>query len=208
LQIAYFDKLDSTQLYLKNNLSNLKPPILIYTNHQTNGIGSRDNKWLGEKGNLFFSFVVNKSYFSKDIPLHSLSIYIGWHIKNILSKLGSKVFLKWPNDLYIKDKKIGGIITHIKKDNIIMGCGINSKTSKNFQNLDIKLNDKDFLKTLINSLNKKYTWNTVFNLYSKEFHKNYTFYINHNNKKISLKKSILQNDGSIKIGKEIIINHR
>ncbi len=127
MQIVYFEKLNSTQLYLKDNLATLKPPVLIYTNEQSDGIGSRENKWLGERGNLFFSFAVNSSYFSKDIPLHSLSIYIGFYIKSILHKFGSKVFLKWPNDLYVGNKKIGGIITHIKKDIIIVGCGINSK---------------------------------------------------------------------------------
>ena len=208
MQIAYFDKLDSTQLYLKNNLPTLSLPILIYTNEQTNGIGSRENEWLGEKGNLFFSFAVHKSYFSEDIPLHSLSIYIGFHIKSILSTLGSQAFLKWPNDLYIKDKKIGGIITHIKKDNIIIGCGINSKSSKNFQALDVSLDDNSFLQSLIDRLNQKDSWEKIFSLYKEDFYKNYDFSINHNDNKLSLKDSILQNDGSIEIDGEIIFNSR
>ena len=208
MQIVYFDKIDSTQIYLKNNSSTIKAPLLIYTNNQTNGIGSRENKWLGEQGNLFFSFLVNKSYFAQDIPSHSLSIYIGFHIKIILAKLNSEVFLKWPNDLYIGSKKIGGLITYIKKDNIIIGCGINTKSSDNFKSLDIEINDKYFLEKLITKLNKKHKWSTIFNLYKKEFHKNYSFFVHHKNEKISLKKSILQNDGAIKINEEIIFNCR
>jgi BirA family biotin operon repressor/biotin-[acetyl-CoA-carboxylase] ligase len=60
LRYIYFDKIDSTQKYLveKIKLKELSPPICIWSEYQTNGIGSRGNSWIGKKGNLFFSFAV------------------------------------------------------------------------------------------------------------------------------------------------------
>lgn len=208
MKILYFKSLKSTQSYIKENLNKYQIPILIYTNNQTSGIGSRDNHWFGEDGSLFFSFAVEKSYFNEDIPLSALSIYVGFYVQKILSSMGSKVFLKWPNDLYIKKNKISGLISWVKKDIIIIGCGINTKKSKNFQCLDIKINDESFLKQLILELEKKESWNEIFIKYEKEFHKNYDFYINHNNKQVSLQGAKFQKDGTILINNEKIFNCR
>ena len=120
LQIIYFEKIDSTQKYLIEKIKNnfLIPPVCIWSEMQTDGIGSRNNKWIGKKGNLFFSFALEQAKL-KEVPLESLSIYFGWIFKKTLNKLGSKAVMKWPNDIYLikeKPKKIGGIITNIAKE--------------------------------------------------------------------------------------------
>lgn len=206
--MLYFKSLKSTQSYIKDNLNKYDIPILVYTNNQTNGIGSRSNEWFGESGNLFFSFAVYKSYFNQDIPLSALSIYIGFYVQKVLSSMGSMVFLKWPNDLYLKDDKIAGLISWVKQDVIIMGCGINTKSSKDFKCLDIAINDEIFLEKLMLELEKKESWEKVFVKYEKEFYKNYNFYINHKNKKVSLQEAKLQKDGSIILNNERIFNDR
>jgi len=199
LEIVYYKSLPSTQTKIQDLLTTKAPPFLIWTNHQSDGLGSRDNKWVGIKGSLFFSLVITKQSLPKDLPLNSISIYIAWQIKEILSKMKSKAFLKWPNDLYIEDKKIGGLLSQIKKENIIIGCGINKIKTNEFDSLDININDELFLKELIKGIKKYKKWSEILNQYQKEFHKSDTFYTNHKNQKLSLKNASLQSDGSIVI---------
>jgi len=197
LEIIYFKELESTQKHL---LENLKENICIWTDNQTNGIGSRGNSWIGEKGNLFFSFSLSKKKLPKDLPIQSISIYFMYILKMVLNSLGSKVVFKWPNDLYLKNK-VGGIITNIKNDIIIVGIGLNTNQSSKFDNLDIKVDNLELLKLYFNSLNK--TWSEVFEKFEKEFYK-YKFIT----QDIDLSKVKLNKDGSIQINNERIYSLR
>ena len=100
MNYIYFNEIDSTQKYLLKNYKNLNLPVCVWSENQTNGIGSKNNKWEGKRGNLFFSFAYPLDFF-KNIPMQSFSIYFGWIIKKVLNSYGSKVVLKWPNDIYI-----------------------------------------------------------------------------------------------------------
>jgi len=197
LEIIYFKELESTQKYL---LENLKENICIWTDNQTKGIGSRGNSWIGEKGNLFFSFSILKKDLPKDLPLQSTSIYFMYILKMVLNSLGSKVIFKWPNDLYLKNK-VGGIITNIKNDIIIVGIGLNTNQSSKFDNLDIKIGNLELLKLYFESLDK--SWKKVFDNFEKDFYK-YKF-ITQN---IDLSKAKLNKDGSIQINNERIYSLR
>jgi len=200
LEIIYFKELESTQKYL---LRNLKENICVWTDNQTNGIGSRGNSWVGEKGNLFFSFSLFTKDLPKDLPLQSISIYYMYILKQVLNDLGSKVIFKWPNDLYLKNK-VGGIVTNLKNDIIIIGIGLNTKKSKNFQILDISISNKKLLENYFKCLNKNLSWINVFDNYQKEFYSN-KFIIS---KGIDLSKTILHRDGSIEINNERIYSLR
>ena len=197
MEIIYFKELESTQKYLSDNL---KPNICIWTDNQTKGIGSRGNSWIGEKGNLFFSFSILKKDLPKDLPLQSTSIYFMYILKIVLNSLGSKVIFKWPNDLYLKNK-VGGIITNIKNDIIIVGIGLNTNQSSKFDNLDIKIGNLELLKLYFESLDK--SWKKVFDNFEKDFYK-YKFITQH----IDLSKAKLNKDGSIQINNERIYSLR
>jgi BirA family biotin operon repressor/biotin-[acetyl-CoA-carboxylase] ligase len=95
LEIIYFEEIDSTQKYL---LENLKENVCVWSEYQYEGIGSRGNSWVGEKGNLFFSFSIHKNNLVKDLKLQSVSIYYMFLLKEVLNEFGSKVKFKWPND--------------------------------------------------------------------------------------------------------------
>jgi len=197
LEIIYFKELESTQKYL---LEHLKANICIWTDNQTNGIGSRNNSWIGEKGNLFFSFSILKKDLPNDLALQSISIYFMYILKSLLNKLGSKVIFKWPNDLYLKNK-VGGIITNLKNDIIIVGIGLNTNQSSKFDNLDIKVDNLELLKLYFDSLNK--SWKEVFESFEKDFYK-YKF----KTQNIDLSKAKLNKDGSIQINNERIYSLR
>lgn len=108
MEIIYLDEVDSTQKYLKNhiNLNGYTHDIAVVTTNQTDGIGSRDNKWHSKKGNLCFSFTQHISNLPKDLHMQSASIYFSFLLKKLLKQHKSEIWLKWPNDFYIGEKKL------------------------------------------------------------------------------------------------------
>ena len=199
MEIIYFKQIDSTQKYL---LDNLKENICIWSDNQTSGIGSRGNSWVGEKGNLFFSISISKNRLPNDLPLQSISIYYMYQLKLVLNNLGSKVKFKWPNDLYLENK-VGGIISNIKNDIIIIGIGLNTKYSRNFQSLDIDISNKELLNDYIKFISLNKSWKEIFKQYKKEFYNN-----NFITSEYDLKKAVLNDDGSIEINGERIYSLR
>jgi len=167
LEIIYFNQINSTQKYLLNNL---KEDICIWSDNQTNGIGSRGNSWIGEKGNLFFSFSIHKDKLPDDLLLQSISIYFMYQLKKLLKTLGSKVKFKWPNDLYLK-KKVGGCITNIKNDIIICGIGLNTKSSLEYESLDIDIENEKLLKIYLEYIQNFPKWQEIFEEFEEEFYK-------------------------------------
>ena len=200
MEIIYFKEIVSTQNYL---LDNLKEDYCVWTEYQTDGIGSRGKTWNGERGNLFFSFAINKNKLPKDLPLQSSSIYFMFQLKMLLNNFGSQVKFKWPNDLYLKNK-VAGIITQIKNDIIIVGIGVNTKHSINFENLDIEVDNYNLLISYLEFINKKISWNKIYESYRKEFCSN-NFVTSEN---IDLSKAILNKDGSITINNKRMYNLR
>ncbi len=169
--LIYFEKIDSTQKYLLENLQNIELPVCIWSDYQTNGIGSRGNSWIGKKGNLFFSFADYVSRYP-DVPMQSMSIYFGWIMKKTLNDLGSGALMKWPNDIYIKNRKIGGVITTVKKDVFICGIGLNTFFAPDgFLSLDIEIKNDKILKSFFEKLNRAPAFNDVMHEYKKEFEK-------------------------------------
>lgn len=211
MKIIELDEIDSTQTYLKELIktNGYAEPIAIMTTHQTNGIGSRGNNWNGIKGNLFFSFVINNTSLPKDLPIQSASIYFSYILKIILKEKGSHIWLKWPNDFYIQNQKIGGTITSIKNDLIFCGIGLNlKKVSDEFGFLDINIDKKKVLKLYFERLTKKVTWKEIFSEFKIEFEKSKNFHSTFQNQKVSLNKAILNDDGSIDIDGEKVYSLR
>lgn len=200
LKIHFLESVDSTQTYLKERvrLGNIEIPAAVVAELQTQGIGSRGNSWSGLKGNLFFSFVLPIASLPKDLKLESSSIYFSFLLKEVLADLSSDVWLKWPNDFYIEEKKVGGAITHIVGENIICGIGLNlQKAPEDFGILDISLEKKDLLDKYFKKIKKNISWKQVFSKYELEFDKSKKFFTHNKDGVISLKEATLQSDGSI-----------
>jgi len=108
LEILYLDEVDSTQTFLIENLKSgtLQAPILVTAKKQTAGIGSRGNFWLDSGESFYISFALLKDSLPMDLEIQSASIYFGVLLKEILVKNHSNAYLKWPNDIYLYDKKI------------------------------------------------------------------------------------------------------
>ena len=212
MKILYLDEVNSTQLYLKNRIKDktLTPSILVFTKKQTSGIGSRGNSWIGEEGNLFLSFAIYKKDLPLDLKIESASIYFSYLLKEVLEEKGSKVWIKWPNDFYIDDKKIGGMITTVIRDIIICGVGINIVSApKDFLKLDIDVNLEEVIEEFVKKIQNFVSWKQVFSKYSVEFYKNKSFFTHIDNQhKVPLSKAKLADDGSIIINGERIYSLR
>ncbi|MEA1955167.1 MAG: biotin--[acetyl-CoA-carboxylase] ligase [Campylobacterota bacterium] len=211
MTITYLNEVDSTQTYLKSLIQNssIILPHAVSADIQTAGLGSRDNSWIGYQGNLFLSFAIKLNDIPKDLKIESASIYYAYILKEVLELENSKVWIKWPNDFYIDDFKIGGMITNIVNDTIICGVGINLVQSPlEAKSLDIEISKENLIFSYFKHIERKISWKQVFSKYKLEFHLNKKFHINKKNSKISLLEASLNEDGSIMINNERIYSLR
>lgn len=134
LKLHRFDSMDSTQQYLKNLA--FSPHIEIcQSDFQTHGRGRFGRTWASPKGvNLYFS--VRKTLNCSAQQLEGLSLIIGLSIVKMLeAQTGIKALIKWPNDIYIQDKKLAGILiellqTQARQSTVIIGIGLNVNAKK------------------------------------------------------------------------------
>jgi BirA family biotin operon repressor/biotin-[acetyl-CoA-carboxylase] ligase len=197
-EIIYFDEINSTQKFLLNNLDKFNLPVCVWSEFQTDGIGSRGNKWLGERGNLFFSFAIKNNF---QVPMQSLSIFFAYVMKKTIEKFGINLLMKWPNDLYTKNlKKVCGVLTNLKSDVLVVGVGLNTKKSpdKEFDGLELKIKNDKILKSFLENI-YKYSWSGIIKAYKKEFTKTKTLF--------NIEGS-LEEDGSLKINNKKVYSRR
>ena len=201
MQITYLESVDSTQSYLKSLLKSgeVEAPHAVVTQIQTNGIGSRGNSWQGIDGNIFLSFAVELAKIPSDLKLESASIYFAYLLKETLSEMNSSVWLKWPNDFYIGELKIGGMITNIfQEKTLVCGVGLNLvKAPAGFGSLDMKISKDELLEKSYTKVEKSISWKQVFSKYELEFHHSKNFFTHNKSLKILLDDVSLQCDGSI-----------
>ncbi|MHA4893750.1 biotin--[acetyl-CoA-carboxylase] ligase [Pedobacter sp. PWIIR3] len=138
----YLQAVDSTNNYLKVLLSKSEPlaeGTVIMADDQFAGRGQQGNTWLSEPGkNLTFSIYLKPaSLNANDQFLLNKAVSIG--IWNALQQFVDQgLSIKWPNDIYVFDQKIGGVLIEntlignaIKSS--IIGIGINVN-QQNFSN--------------------------------------------------------------------------
>ena len=138
LEIIILESIDSTNNEAKKNLTyklNKKEFIAILAEKQTSGRGRGKNKWVSPKGkNIYLSLGFNSTL--KLMELEALSLSVAVVISKKLNELtNKKIYIKWPNDLFIEEKKVGGIlIESISQKNktikVVIGVGINISMSK------------------------------------------------------------------------------
>lgn len=141
MKIEKFDTLPSTNQYCELlNLTETEEFTVIVARTQTAGIGQRGNHWEAEPGkNLTFSLVLKPTW----LPIadqyqltKAVSLGIADYLMPLIADGDRRVRIKWPNDIYVDDKKICGIlITHrIAGGQIaasVVGIGLNVN-QKNF----------------------------------------------------------------------------
>lgn len=130
--LIHLDEITSANIYLKDlsNAKHLADGTTVYVDFQSAGRGQRGNSWESAKGeNLLFSTILFPKGLKADRSF-IVSQIISLAIKEVLDKYTSDISVKWPNDIYWKEKKITGILieNEIMGDEvsrIILGVGIN-----------------------------------------------------------------------------------
>ena len=109
---------------------------------QTNGKGTHGRIWhTDEEKNIAFSYYIETNCKSEN--LEGITIEIAQILVKIFKEFyGIKLDIKKPNDIMIKDKKVGGILTESKVSSeivkfLVIGIGINTE-KMNFTD-DIKI---------------------------------------------------------------------
>ena len=125
----------STNTFAKEHLTDFSQGyFVIYTQKQTAGRGMEGNHWESEEGkNIAFSIVCQPKTV-KPTEQFILSMAIAVDIITVLTQMFPKekehFRIKWPNDIYWKDKKLGGILIEnslkgFRLESCIIGIGIN-----------------------------------------------------------------------------------
>ncbi|MBS4314392.1 biotin--[acetyl-CoA-carboxylase] ligase [Campylobacter vulpis] len=211
MQIICIEKIASTQLFLceKIRKGEIRQNTAIYALEQTSGVGSRDNAWISSRGNLHLSFCVRERDLPSDLPLASASIYFAYLLKELLGSFGSQIWLKWSNDLYLNDKKVGGVMSNKIGEFIICGIGLNLKFApQNAALCDVKIEPKELIEEFIKVLEKKFLWKRIFSKYVLEFEKSKNFSVHYEGKIYALKDAFLYEDGSILLANKRIYSLR
>lgn len=131
----YLASVDSTNIFANNLLSKSTPieGTVIYTDNQYAGKGQIGSKWESAVGeNIILSIIL----YPKFLPIQTqfkLNQVVALAVYDLLAAYIAPVdqlSVKWPNDIYIKDKKIGGILIENKLKgslltSTIVGLGLN-----------------------------------------------------------------------------------
>ena len=130
LELIRLKETDSTNNYIKH-LPLTKEMVIVSTEFQTAGRGQQGNSWESAKGtNLLLSILFSPPENVLANNQFILSQAISLAIQKTLDEYTSGICIKWPNDIYWNNKKIGGILIenelHGKKiERCIIGIGLN-----------------------------------------------------------------------------------
>jgi BirA family biotin operon repressor/biotin-[acetyl-CoA-carboxylase] ligase len=88
---------------------------VVVADHQTAGRGRHGRSWEAPSGSgLFVTFVLEPS------PIVVFAAGVA-----AAEACGAGVQLKWPNDLILHDRKLGGILAEVRNEHALVGIGIN-----------------------------------------------------------------------------------
>ncbi len=130
--LEVFSEIESTNSYL---MQQPPPPPGRYrvalAEHQTAGRGRQENRWHSPRS-TGVCLSLSYTFASSPESLPCLTLAIGVGVIEALEKLGARgIGLKWPNDLIVRDGKLGGILTEVRSPardgelTAVIGIGIN-----------------------------------------------------------------------------------
>lgn len=128
--VAVLPVIDSTNQYLLDRINELQSGDACIAEYQQAGRGRRGRKWFSPFGaNLYLSMYWRLE--QGPAAAIGLSLVIGIVMAEVLHDLGAtQVRVKWPNDLYLQDRKLSGILVELTGKTgdaaqIVIGAGIN-----------------------------------------------------------------------------------
>ncbi|MFX0061376.1 MAG: biotin--[acetyl-CoA-carboxylase] ligase [Candidatus Hermodarchaeota archaeon] len=166
-------------------LKGAKSGTVIVSERQTKGRGRKKRSWESPKGGLWFSIILYPPVLSENLPLLTLMSAIA--VTEAILEFKVPVYIKWPNDLLINNKKVCGILSEsitlpnnakegVKSLAVIIGIGVNVNNT-------LDSTPEIFLlrpTSLINELGKPVNRNRLLNRILDHFSGYYTEFISGN----------------------------
>ncbi len=145
-QTIYLEETSSTNNYLKDLQFDdiFREGLIVTTTNQTAGRGQTGNQWLSEVGkNLTFSLLLKPNFVPID-QMFMISKIVSIAIVEYFNTIKSGFKIKWPNDIYFQNRKIGGILV----ENQLMGSTISHAVI----GIGLNINQKNFSASLPNPI--------------------------------------------------------
>ena len=166
MKFLKFDEIDSTNNYMKENISSFENYDIVSAKIQTSGRGRRGNIWLSPEGMALFSFLLKPEKTLSIIEATKLPLLAGISTLSSLKKIKDGAYsFKWTNDVFLNSKKLCGILIERVKDDFVVGIGINvaNKIPEDIKNIAISLeSDYDIDKLILKVVEE-------FSLYYEKF---------------------------------------
>lgn len=131
----YYDELPSTNAYLLKHCEELSSGDICVSEYQSAGRGRRGRVWVSPYGcHLYCSMYWNLSQGMAQAT--GLSLVVACSLVKALNDLGiTGLGVKWPNDIYLDDKKLAGVLVEMNGQadtecHLVIGIGINMSMSK------------------------------------------------------------------------------
>jgi BirA family biotin operon repressor/biotin-[acetyl-CoA-carboxylase] ligase len=132
LRLHHFSVLASTSsLALALARQGAEQGTVVQADSQTGGRGRNGRQFCSPPGGLYFSLILRPELAPADFPLLTLAAGVGLS-RGISKTAGIRPQLKWPNDLYLEGRKLGGILTESGPlraglpEFVVVGVGINA----------------------------------------------------------------------------------
>ena len=122
--IIRLDRVVSTQDAAAEALAATGIPTLVVADRQLGGRGRAGRAWLEPDRAMFSSYAFEPGWAPADLPLIPLCTALAVRAA-ILAETDRRVDLKWPNDLMLGGRKVGGILVEASSGTVVVGCGVN-----------------------------------------------------------------------------------
>ena len=120
-KIVHIDETDSTNRWLKDHGEGT---MVVATDYQTAGKGCGSNVWESERGkNLTFSMLIHPDGIAAREQFRITEVVSVALCRTLQPYIYNKVEIKWPNDIYVGDRKLCGILIENRlQGNVIVDC--------------------------------------------------------------------------------------
>lgn len=129
-RVEHFEEIDSTNTYLKQRvLDGSSEGLVALADFQSAGRGRLDRSWNSPpRASLLFSVLLRPALGANDLQLVVAAVALA--TRSALERLsGLRAQLKWPNDLVVEGRKLGGVLAEVVVTpngfDVVVGVGLN-----------------------------------------------------------------------------------
>lgn len=125
-RVEEFGALPSTQTSIKDRLASGEDVdgLVVRAAEQPAGRGRSDKTWASLPGGSYQSFAVLDRW-DGALRRPSVTLILALHLAEELRSAGAAVTVKWPNDIYLGEGKLAGVLSEYSKRHLVVGIGLN-----------------------------------------------------------------------------------